>query len=148
MVWWQMVGKKENEMCFFGQDDAAYFFDIDISDIKEKISYREKIRNKIEKRARNAKEITDIMCIIAEEFGLTLNELKSEQRSRNIAWPRAIAWWLSRRHTQSSLPQIGNLYNKDHTTILTGCRRVEDWRLSSSTKNWYNKAKQIERRLI
>lgn len=55
---------------------------------------------------------------------LTREILESPQRRRSVARPRQIAYYLARQITPLSLPQIGRRFNRDHSTILHGVRRV------------------------
>jgi hypothetical protein len=67
-----------------------------------------------------------ILRVVAEHFGITVDGLKSEQRSRYLAHPRQIAYWLCRKLTDNSLPQIAKfMRKKDHTTVWHGIERIE-----------------------
>ena len=66
------------------------------------------------------KEVTPdaIKRAVAKYFGIKLADMESEKRSKNIAYPRQIAIYLIREHTNYSLPQMGRLFGgRDHTTI-------------------------------
>ena len=66
------------------------------------------------------KEITpeEIKKAVAKYFSLKVSDLESEKRSKNIAFPRQVAIYLIREHTNYSLPQMGKLFGgRDHTTI-------------------------------
>ena len=41
---------------------------------------------------------------------------------------RQIAFYLCRTHTTRSLPEIGRAFDRDHTTVLHGVRRVASLR--------------------
>ena len=63
--------------------------------------------------------IKRIQDLVAERFGLTLDELCGEKRSQNIVYPRQVAMYLSRELTDSSLPKIGKEFGgRDHTTVI------------------------------
>jgi len=49
-----------------------------------------------------------IQRCVAEEFGLSLQDLKTKRRNKNIVLPRQIAMYLSRELTELSLPEIGD----------------------------------------
>ena len=58
---------------------------------------------------------------------LTSEELKSQRRSRNMALARQTAMFLIRKLTNLSLKDIGNFFDgRDHTTVLTSIKRIED----------------------
>lgn len=63
---------------------------------------------------------------VAEHFGMTLVELLSERRFKNVVHARQVAMFMCKRLTMRSLPEIGRKFGgRDHTTILHGVRRVE-----------------------
>lgn len=56
---------------------------------------------------------------VASHFGVTLADLKSRHRARNVAWPRHVAMWLATLDGSRSLPEIGRFFGgRDHTTAL------------------------------
>ncbi|MDO9572523.1 MAG: chromosomal replication initiator protein DnaA [Candidatus Omnitrophota bacterium] len=64
---------------------------------------------------------------IAEEFGMTLQDIKSKRRNKQVVFPRQIAMYLSRELTELSLPEIGELFGgKDHTTVLHSYNKIKE----------------------
>jgi chromosomal replication initiator protein len=62
----------------------------------------------------------------ARRFGLTLRDLKSDSRRRTVVAARDNAMLLARRLTSRSLQEIGEYFgNRDHTTVLHSCRKLE-----------------------
>ena len=51
--------------------------------------------------------------------------LRGSQRTKNVAEARQIAMYLIRKLTDLSLPDIGQEFAKDHTTVLHSIRKVE-----------------------
>lgn len=81
-----------------------------------------------------------IQKIVAERFNLKPEEFRSKKRTRNIAYPRQIAMYLSRKLTDLSLPQIGKEFGgRDHTTIIHGNDKI-----ASDLKNNIELQKTIE----
>ncbi len=67
-----------------------------------------------------------IQRCVAEEFGISLQDLKTKRRNKNIVVPRQIAMYLSREFTEMSLPEIGSFFGgKDHTTVLHSCKKIK-----------------------
>ena len=65
-------------------------------------------------------------CVV-EEFGLTLQDLKTKRRNKQIVLPRQIAMYLSRELTELSLPEIGEFFGgRDHTTVLHSYNKIKD----------------------
>ncbi len=52
------------------------------------------------------------------QFKVSVEELKSRSRKRSITFPRQVAMFLTRKYTEESLADIGNHYNRDHSTVL------------------------------
>ncbi len=70
----------------------------------------------------------------AKFFSLTSDDLRGQRRTRNTAQARQISMYLVRRMTNLSLKDIGALYEgRDHTTVLSSIRRIEDNMKSSTT---------------
>ncbi len=68
-----------------------------------------------------------IQRCVAEEFGVSLQELKTKKRNKQVVLPRQIAMYLSRELTDLSLPEVGELFGgKDHTTVLHSCKKIKD----------------------
>ena len=60
-----------------------------------------------------------IQDVVSSYFNLRVEDLKSQRRTRNVAHPRQIAMYLSRKLTDMSLPKIGEEFGgRDHTTVI------------------------------
>lgn len=68
--------------------------------------------------------IENIMSTVSRYYNIPVKELRSPRRSRSLARPRQIAMSLSRELTTHSLPEIGQAFEKDHTTVLHACRTI------------------------
>lgn len=76
----------------------------------------------------NKKTVTPelIVDVVAEHYGTTPEEIYSDNRSRNVAYPRQISMYLCRKLTSLSLTDIGKMMgNRDHSTVLHGCTKIE-----------------------
>jgi chromosomal replication initiator protein len=71
-------------------------------------------------------EPEQVVAVVAEHFGLTVEQLRGPKRDREIVVPRQIAAYLSREETDASLVRIGGaLGGRDHSTIIHGCTKIE-----------------------
>ena len=61
----------------------------------------------------------------ASYFGLTREDLVSKNRSRPLTTARHVAMYLLRECTGLSLIKIGELFERDHTTVLHGVKKIE-----------------------
>ena len=85
---------------------------------------REVLRDQLPDRRQPTSE--DVIRSVAEHFGLRAAEIKGRRRHRAIARPRQIAMWLCRKSLQKSYPEIGRDFGKDHSTVISACRKVDD----------------------
>ena len=68
-----------------------------------------------------------IMEFIAEQYSITVDDLTSKKRNREIAMPRQIAMYMCREMLGLSTTAIGRSFgNRDHTTVMHGCDKVTD----------------------
>ncbi|MEX0593012.1 MAG: chromosomal replication initiator protein DnaA [Nitriliruptoraceae bacterium] len=66
-----------------------------------------------------------IMDEVAEYFSLTIDDLCSPSRSRQLVTARQIAMYLSRELTDLSLPRIGKAFGgRDHTTVMHAKQKI------------------------
>lgn len=68
-----------------------------------------------------------IQDIVSSYFNLRIDDLKSQRRTRNVAYPRQIAMYLSRKLTDMSLPKIGEEFGgRDHTTVIHAYEKISE----------------------
>ncbi|NWK54039.1 chromosomal replication initiator protein DnaA [Verrucomicrobiaceae bacterium N1E253] len=71
--------------------------------------------------------IDSIQKAVSKHFDLRLADMTSRRRPTNIAFPRQIAMYLSRKLTPSSLVEIGDAFGgRDHGTVIYACKKVKD----------------------
>lgn len=70
--------------------------------------------------------IEDIQRVVCRYYNVTRGDLLSARRTKDVVRPRQIAMYLCRKLTLRSLPEIGRRFgNRDHTTGLHACRKME-----------------------
>jgi chromosomal replication initiator protein len=90
--------------------------------------------------------IKRIQDLVAERFGLSLDELCGDKRSQNIVYPRQVAMYLSRELTDSSLPKIGKEFGgRDHTTVIHATSKIA--RLIREDRSVYNLVQELTARV-
>lgn len=62
--------------------------------------------------------LASILRAICEQFDVTKEELLSKRRHQSLVLPRHIMYYLAYRFTGYTLPKLGSLLERDHTTIL------------------------------
>lgn len=66
-----------------------------------------------------------IMDFVCTSFELSEKQLKSKSRQRQIVLARNMAFYLTRKYTDLSLKDIGDRFNRKHSTVLKGISNVE-----------------------
>lgn len=72
--------------------------------------------------------IDNIKRTVSTYYNIRIADLNSPRRTRSLARPRQIAMAMAKELTQHSLPEIGESFGKDHTTVLHACRKVAELR--------------------
>lgn len=71
--------------------------------------------------------IDQIQKTVAEAFGIKCQDMKSKRRTKEIAIPRQIAMYISKKFLNLSLSDVGkNFGGKDHATVIYSCKQVEE----------------------
>ncbi|MEZ4388974.1 MAG: chromosomal replication initiator protein DnaA [Candidatus Krumholzibacteriia bacterium] len=70
-------------------------------------------------------KIADVMEVVADHFGFTVDQLKSKRRTQDLARARQLAMHLARDLTGASLNQIGRAFGgRDHSTVSYACNLI------------------------
>lgn len=69
--------------------------------------------------------LEEIIKTVADHFKISVKDILSRKKTRNIVFPRQIAMYLSRTITEESFPEIGNKFGgKDHATVMHACKKI------------------------
>ncbi len=80
---------------------------------------------KITSSARNQTTLNKVLQAVAEFYDLKEKDLITSSRKKEIVKPRQVAMYLLREELKYSYPFIGGkLGDKDHTTIIHGCKKI------------------------
>jgi chromosomal replication initiator protein len=87
-----------------------------------------------------------IMAVTADYFSISLEDLTSHSRSRNLVNARQIAMYLCRELTDLSLPSIGKHFGgKDHTTVMHAVKKISA--LMAERRHIYNQVTELTARI-
>jgi chromosomal replication initiator protein len=68
-----------------------------------------------------------IQRVVAEEFHLSLYDLKGKKKTQNIVYPRQLAMFIIREITEYTTTEIGQAFGgRDHTTVMHACQKIEE----------------------
>ena len=71
--------------------------------------------------------IDRVQRVVSEYFNITLTDIKSKKRTKQITYPRQIAMYIIREITDCSTTEIGLEFGgRDHTTVMHSCQKIED----------------------
>lgn len=70
-------------------------------------------------------QIKTIIGVVAEHYGISASDIISSRRTANVVRPRQVAMYLAKTLTLRSLPEIGRLFDRDHTTVIASIRRIQ-----------------------
>lgn len=69
--------------------------------------------------------IDNIQKVVAEEYHLTIKDLKIKKKTKELAVPRQIAMYLARSLTDMSTTEIGDTFGgRDHTTVMHAYNKI------------------------
>jgi chromosomal replication initiator protein len=69
----------------------------------------------------------EVVSMVADAFGVTVQNMVGPERRQEVVLPRQIAMYLLRVEANCSLPKIGEtLGGRDHTTVMHACQKVSD----------------------
>ncbi len=75
-----------------------------------------------------AVSLPNILKLVADYYQLRQNDILGKKRTRSLARPRQMAMALAKELTSHSLPEIGDFFSRDHTTVLHACRLIKELR--------------------
>lgn len=71
--------------------------------------------------------IDTIQKVVADHYNISLSDIKSKKRNKNIALPRQIAIYIAREILDLSYPELGNEFGgKDHTTMMHSYEKIDN----------------------
>lgn len=71
--------------------------------------------------------IENIQKVIADNYQISVQELRSKSRAQKYVIPRHIALYISKELTEYTFTELGNEFGgKDHSTVMHACDNIKD----------------------
>ena len=86
----------------------------------------EALKDYIGKNIISRNKIDQVIQLVANNYNITVEDIKSKKRLSKIAVPRQIGMYICREHLKESLPKIGSEFGgKDHTTVMHSVAKIK-----------------------
>jgi len=83
---------------------------------------------------RSSVSVEVIQQLVSHRFGVTVADLVSHRREREVSYPRQVAMYLSRTMAEASFPAIAEKFGgRDHSTVMYAVRMIETRRAAEAT---------------
>ncbi|MFC6591949.1 chromosomal replication initiator protein DnaA [Deinococcus lacus] len=71
-------------------------------------------------------EMGDILSAVAAQYEISPDLIRGSGRAREVVTPRQVAMYLIRELTSHSLPEIGQFFGRDHSTVMHAVSKVTE----------------------
>lgn len=86
---------------------------------------RDLLADLIEEERQLALTPEKIINVTAETYGVKRDDLIGRSQSREFVLPRQVAMFLIRKHLKAPFMKIGDLFGKNHSTVMSAIRQIE-----------------------
>lgn len=69
--------------------------------------------------------LKEIITTISNYYDISIDDIKSKKRNSDIVKARHLYFYLSRKMTNIVLNKIGDMVNRDHSTVLHGYNMIK-----------------------
>lgn len=80
------------------------------------------------------KKLEQLLTIVCKDYNVTEEQLRGAVRNKQVVEARWILWYMLRNYGALSYTQIGNMFNKDHSSIISGVKKLNDNTIKHYTK--------------
>ena len=106
------------------------------------------ITNSLIEKLPNKKLSSDkILHAVSEIFEKTLEDLLGKSQTKDVVFPRQLAMYLLRHKLKMPYIKIGNLFSKDHSTVMSSIKQITQ-AIKSKESKVLNSLEYLERKII
>jgi chromosomal replication initiator protein len=88
-----------------------------------------------------------IIAMVAENFGIKIEDITGKSQARECVLPRQIAMYLLRQELQMPFVKIGSLFFRDHSTVMSSIKNIASG-LENKNKDISSHLMDIQRRIV
>jgi hypothetical protein len=99
------------------------------------------------KRPPNAERMKAVQLAASKVCRVRLGNLLGRRVIRRFVRARQLAMWVARDELDASFPEIGKYFDRDHTTVLYGCREIQKL-IDANDRSTILKINAIRARLV
>lgn len=88
-----------------------------------------------------------IVDIISKHFGIFSNDILGKSQTKECAFPRQIAMYFCRTKLNLPYKKIGEIFDRDHSTVMTSVKFIEKGKTEKS-KDIYFTLMDLEKKLV
>lgn len=90
-------------------------------------------RAKLQNRTQTLNTCDNIVTTVAQHYNSRTEPILSESRKQPETQQRHIAMWLCRNFTDASYPEIGLIFGRHHTTVISAVENIE-WEINAGNQ--------------
>jgi chromosomal replication initiation ATPase DnaA len=69
--------------------------------------------------------LSEVLDAVSRALRIGKLDLVSMHRARHLTEARQIFYWIARKHTARTYPEIGRFIRRDHATIIHGVQKID-----------------------
>lgn len=67
-----------------------------------------------------------LFAVLVDAYGYETSVLRGVSRSKSLSRVRHVGYWVARNYFRMSYTEVGNLFSRDHTTVISGVDKVNN----------------------
>lgn len=108
----------------------------EVKKINPSIELSKKLLEDFIKKPKKTVTPLEVLKVVSNFYDISLDKIKSNSRRKDLVKARQITMYILRELVKLSYPAIGEVFNnKDHTTVMHSCKKIEEERVKDSVLN-------------
>lgn len=84
------------------------------------------IRNEYRRECTPVITSDKIITTVCDHLNLNIEQVKSKSRAKELVYARHLIFYFIRKHTTVTLKSAGDLFNRDHATVIHALHNLQD----------------------